>query len=131
MHSEIRTAFILSGPNVLADEITATLGTAPTKTWKIGDPFDPRASPLRADGGWQLDSGLPPSAELERQVRELRRLLEPAQTALAGLCARHDAMLSCAIYSYEGDRPAIHLDRDLVRFFAELNASIDIDLYVL
>ncbi len=42
-----------------------------------------------------------------------------------------DAEVTCVIYSYEGDRPAIFYESEQVRRLAELRAALNVDLYIL
>jgi len=38
--------------------------------------------------------------------------------------------MECIVKSYGGDRPQIFFDKEVIRKLAELNAEIDVDLYV-
>jgi hypothetical protein len=57
-------------------------------------------------------------------------LLAPAKTALSSFAHNWEAELSCAIYVYESS-PAISFGADAVKFFGDLGAAIDVDLYCL
>jgi hypothetical protein len=42
-----------------------------------------------------------------------------------------EAIFSAAVYIYDFDRPPMGFDSATISFFSQVNADIDIDLYVL
>lgn len=131
MRSDVYAALKITDPELDPDEVTAYLGMAPSKTWRVGDPVIPGAKLREKANGWLLKSGLPLAAPLEEHIRSLMELLQPVWPALVELCNKRHAEIYCVVYSYGGDRPGIFFDRDAVRRAADLNADIDVDLYIL
>lgn len=136
MATEILTEFTLTGIGFDPDEVTTLLGIKPTETWRLGDLIQNTFLHHKHDG-WCLSTGQEEldeqnSIDVPRQVRFIFEQLQPYTSKLKDVCARFrlDVELTCVVY-IEGDRPAIHFDSDVVRWLAELNAEIDVDLYVL
>jgi len=131
MESEISAFFTLTGLDFEPSEITAKVGIMPSKTWKIGDSIDPRASIRRKHNGWSVKSQLEKSADLEDHIKSVLEQLQPGWLSLIELCKSYYAEIECVIYIVGDDRPAIHFDKHILQQIGELNAEIDVDLYVL
>ncbi len=87
-------------------------------------------------GAWMLRSeGEADEADegtwLEARVLRVLGRLEPAWREFVELGIRFDAEMSCAVYSYEAQTPAIHLGKEIIGRLSELYAEIDIDVYCL
>lgn len=132
MKTEIFVAFVLIGFKCEPEEITETLGIVPTQTWKVGTPIGKRGIGRYEDNGWQVKSKLEKYADLESHIQSVLQQLEPAWESLAKISALYYTELSCHIYLYDDEQvPAIHFEQEVVRKIAELNAEIDVDIYVL
>jgi hypothetical protein len=130
MKSELSASFMLLGQEFDPAQVTAWVGLTPSRTWRIGDLVQPPAILRHKRNGWVLDSTLPASADLEEHVKSVLERLQPSWAVLVELALQYDTVISCVVYSYGGDRPAMHFDKDIVKRAAELNAAIDIDLYI-
>jgi hypothetical protein len=131
MESEISAAFTLTGPDLDPEHVTHKTGLAPSKTWRAGDLIQKPATIRYEHSGWRLKSQLPPSAGIEEHIRWLIERLAPSWEALKELGGRYRSEFSCTVYSYGGDRPAIHFASDVLTRAADLSAAIDVDLYVM
>ena len=133
MVSKISASFTLTDFKCLPEEITSILGIMPTKTWKIGDLISPRGRRYYEFNGWRLQSELQDSAELEEHVVSVLTKLQPSRKALIELCSQYDSEISCVIYASDRDEqvPAIHFEPSIVKKISELNAAIDVDMYLL
>ncbi len=130
MESEIYASFKIIGPHLDPEQVTRSIGISPSKTWRIGDLVVEQALLRHKNNGWLLKSNLPLSATLKEHVRFILAQLQVSWQALKELCTQHDAEISCVVMSYGGDRPAMFFDKDIISRAADLNAAIDIDLYV-
>ena len=132
MHSEVHAAYTLTGMEFDPDVITRKLQIAPTKTWRLGDPIQETILRHKHDG-WSISSDLSDTDDLEDHMRALLKLIYPRRKQLEQLRRQYklEAEFACAIYTYDGSRPAIHFDSEIVRQVAELGAEIDIDLFIL
>ena len=64
-------------------------------------------------------------------MRAILERLESGWRSIVELCLRYDAAITCVVKSYGGDRPLISFDKDTIKKIAELNADLDVDLYIL
>jgi len=131
MESEVSVSFTLTGVDLDPEEVTRLAGLRPTKTWRLGDVIRPPAILRYRHSGWRLKSALPPSASLREHLNSLLGQLEPSWEVARQLGRRYYAEIACVVYSRGGDRPEIRLDAGMLEKLTELNAALDIDLYVL
>ena len=130
MKSEVTVSFTLTAVDLDPDEVTLMLRQQPTKAWRVGDAIHPNALVRYQQSGWRLASELPSSSTLEDHVRAVLDRLAPVSVAAMELGNRYDAEVTCVMRIFGADRPPLHLPKDLVKRVAELNADVDIDLYV-
>lgn len=139
MESKVRACFALFGFQEDPDEVTRIIGMAPSRTDRIGKPLSSvlnpsaygSALPIAKVNSWELDSGLDTSADVASHMRALLDQLRPVWSVLHSLAERYQAVFTCIVESYGGDRPPIQFDKDVVRGIAELNAPLDVNLYIL
>ena len=131
MESESSAAFTLTGQGLDPDQVTVAAGIAPSVTWRTGDLVHPKATVRYQHNGWSVRSSLGPAADLEEHVTAVLDQLQAGWEALEELSGYQDAEVACTIYSYGGDRPAIHFTEDTIARIARLHAAVDVDLYVL
>lgn len=130
MESEVYAAFILQGSDLDPSQVTALVGVQPSETWRAGDLVSDRAIVRRKLSGWKINSALPLNAPLEEHVEAVLQQLKPGWLSLVELGSRNQAKVYCVVRSYGGARPALIFKRGIVKQVAELNAAIEIDLYV-
>jgi hypothetical protein len=130
MDSEVYAEFTLTGVDLNPDDVTSKVGIQPTKTWLKDDPISPKATIRYQQNGWTLRSHLEASDDLEEHFRVVLNQLNQGWQPLVELCSIYEAEFSGVIYT-SGDRPAIHFDKELLKAVLQLNAEIDVDLYVL
>lgn len=121
MRNEISVEFILTGLELNPEEITDLLKISPTSTWKLGDLIG-KSILGHKHNGWSLKSNLENSVDLEEHITYVLQKLLPSWQKLVDICYQYDAEISCVIYSYEAQAPAIHFNKDIIRRVAELNA---------
>ena len=129
MSNEIQVCLTLTSTTADPDELTSTIGIQPDKVWRTGDQIG-ASSRKYEHNGWQISSGRPADSDLEDHLQGLMELLAPATTALSSFAHNWEAELSCTIYAYESS-PAISFGADTVKFFGDIGAAIDVDLYCL
>lgn len=131
MNYKIFVAFMLTRFKCAPEEITAKIGITPSETWQTGDFVNKKKPFMRhQSNGWQLDSQLEKTAELEDHIQSVLQQLKPSWQSLIEISVDCYVEISCAIYLYSDNQlPAIHFNKEIVQQFAALNADIDIDLY--
>lgn len=113
----------------LPEEITTITGIQPTRIWHKGD-IRPKTIIREKENGWELQSKLPKEKPLIEHVEHLLSSIEQSHELFKTITARYYTELSCVVYFDESESlPEIHFDSNLIKKLAELNVSIDIDLY--
>lgn len=130
MTAEVYAEFTLSGNDLNPEEVTSKVGIQPTKTWYKDDLISPKATARYQQSGWSLRSHLETSDDLGEHFHVVLEQLKQNWQAVAELCSIYDAEFCGVIYT-PGDRPTIHFDRATLNAVLQLNAEIDVDLYVL
>ncbi len=130
MSFEISASLSFTGLNFDPQSITKELGIIPTKTWKLGDLIHPKATVTRQHNGWFLESQLSKNYELENHIKSLFEQLKPVWDIVQQMSHNYDTEISCVIYT-DGEIPTIHLDQEIINKSNQINAEIDIDLYIL
>lgn len=131
MRSEIKLIYRLTSDNDDLFSSVSKLKIQPDKTWKKGDLIDNRTLVKYKTNGISFSSYEESSNKFEAHVDSLIGILSPIKGALKKLSASCHSELSCVIYIYGDDRPAMHIDKKVLRFFSNLNTDIDVDLYTL
>lgn len=130
MATTVLSSFTLTGPSFDPAEVTRRIGLEPTKTWKTGDRVQ-GTQILRKHSGWVWAMPREESLDLGKQIAALLEQLGPFVSRINEV--RHElglgAEISCAIY-IEGQTPAVHFDRSVMSLASQLEAEIDLDIYV-
>ena len=122
--------YMLVGPDLDPQAISARTGIEPDQAWRAGEPR-PRTGAPYAEGAWLLESGLPRSAEFHDHLDALIARLRPAWEAFIDLGRRHKASVGAAITSYGAQGPLVQVSPDVSAALAEINATLGFDLYAL
>ena len=131
MESEIYAYFMLTGMEFDPDEVTAKVSIKPTETWRKGDLISTRGTRRHKQNGWSVYSKIEKYADLEEHINSVLEQLQPGWIPLRELCKVCEAEISCVIYYRSGSVPAINFDKYIVEKIHQLNATIDVDFYVL
>lgn len=130
MNSEVYAEFSLRGTDLNPEEVTSKLGIQPTKTWLKDELISPKARIRYQQNGWKLRSHLETSDDLGEHFHTVLEQFKQSWLPLVELCSIYEAEFCGVIYT-SGERPAIHFDKDILKAVLQLNAEIDVDLYVL
>jgi hypothetical protein len=128
MKTEIKASFGFTDFPMPPQELTKELGIEPTHSWKKGDPGIASKLPMK-NNGWELSSGLELSKDFESHLRALLDKIRPLKENFINVGKKFPTVLSCIIYIYGEDRPYLGFESTVVKELADLNATIDIDLY--
>ena len=110
-------------------EITKALGIQPTTTWSPGEKVR-NTRLVHQEKGWSIDINLADTIDWHEHVERLLSEVHPFQQDLARICGDYYAELACIFYLAGDDRPEIHFTPQQLRKLADLNAHIDVDLYL-
>jgi hypothetical protein len=125
----IQADFIITGTDILPDQITQELGISPTRTWRLGDSIQ-ETQLRRKHNGWCFSIGKRESAlDLEKPLVMLINHLLPYAQTISSLCEKHNLQseISCAIYISD-ETPIINFSPETISHLAQLNSFLDIDI---
>lgn len=129
MGTSVLSSFTLTGPSFDPEDITRRIGLEPTKTWKTGNRVQ-GTQIRRKHSGWVWSMPRGESLDLGKQVAALLERLGPFISRINEV--REELGLDaeiCAIY-IEGQTPAVHFDRSVMSVVNQLEAEIDLDIYL-
>jgi hypothetical protein len=112
---------------ITPEQISASVGINPTKSWRVGDRREPTIV-HENDNGWVLESDLPHEAPLEAHVESLLARLAPLSGEIEALAEVTAVEFSCVVYAKE--TPTLYFEKSWLRQIVKLGASLDIDLYL-
>ena|SRR5579883_1823616 len=130
MNSEVAASFRITGRDLDPDAVSQVTGVSPSTTWRMGEPVGTASRVVRRENGWVINSGLSSSEDVNAHVHSLLQVLRRSWNEFVEFGKAYDAEFSCVISSFAGDRPPIYFDKETVHQAAELNAELDVDLYV-
>ncbi|MBE9012942.1 DUF4279 domain-containing protein [Pseudanabaenaceae cyanobacterium LEGE 13415] len=130
MNAEMYAEFSLTGIDLNPEDVTSKVGIQPTKTWLKDELISSKAQIRYQQSGWKLRSYSTTSDDLSEHFHIVLEQLKQGWQPLVELCSIYDAEFCGVIYT-SGDRPAIHFDKEILKAVLQLNAEIDVDLYVL
>ena len=107
------------------EELLALTSVKPTKTWRKGEKRgkSPRHS------GFEVRPFEKETGGVEDKLHVLLDILLPFKSALRSLSTLASIGIYVVYYGYQGQMWGIHLDEETIRKLAELNLSVDFDLY--
>ncbi len=130
MKTEIKTSICFNDFPMHPDELSKELGVEATNIWVKGEKGK-RTNKLRKNNGWKLQSELDKSEDLEKHVMFLLNKIRPIKHNFLRFSINYEPILSCVVYIYDGDRPPLNFSQEIIKELSEINASIDVDLYIL
>ncbi|MGH2408971.1 MAG: DUF4279 domain-containing protein [Chloroflexota bacterium] len=113
------------------EQITAMIGMAPTESAKAGELVSEKTNYRRPRSRWKIKSSMVGSVPLGEQVESILKTLEPRREKVAEVSLQYEAGFGCAVYIYDAQGPALHLESSIVERIAALHAYVDVDVYCL
>ncbi|HEY3982900.1 DUF4279 domain-containing protein [Cedecea sp.] len=129
--STVNVYFLISGEGLKPTEITEKLSLKPTGSWMKGDPI-PGKNRCRVDSCWFLGTGDEESLDITEQFSKVFTILHGKQSVLVDMACDYDFeyQFNVVVQVENGIKPAMNLDRSLIKEINKLNASVDFDLYI-
>ncbi|ETS33334.1 MULTISPECIES: DUF4279 domain-containing protein [Photorhabdus] len=129
--STVCVYFLISGDRLNPEDVTEKLAIQPTKYWVKGDPI-PEKKRFRIDSCWLLSTGDEEFLDVGEQLGKILTLLQGKKKVLVKLADEYelDYQFNIVIKIEEGVKPAINLDKTMIKELDELKAGLDIDLYI-
>ena len=121
-----RISVFLRVLDIEPDEVTSIIGIQPSEFWHKGDP-QRLIKGVHLEHMWGLNSPLYRNGTLEEQIDALIDIVKPHINQFKLLPPVHEVFMYCGFNTEE--RPSIGLTSEQIKFLAQIDASIDIDVY--
>ncbi|MCI0359323.1 MAG: DUF4279 domain-containing protein [Planctomycetaceae bacterium] len=127
----VKVELRLTGEGFLPEDVTRVLQTAPTKTWRLGDPVQ-STQLVRECDAWVLGFPQCEAYDIEPVLSRLLDAIEPISERMAKAVAQFNLKpeISFGVY-IDGQSPAIQLSSDTIRRLAAIGVCVDVDLILL
>ena len=126
--SKFHVEFYYCGFSCDPDVISATLGLTPTKSWRKGD-VGPAPAMKRRSSAWEIKSRLPVTHKITEQIDDVVAQLAGVEEQLKALDFGGEFRMLVALYIVGDERPPFYVSKRAIKFMANLDADLDIDLY--
>lgn len=127
----IKTEFMIFSDDVNPIYITEKLGIRPTQSWAKGDDIKGK-SLKRKDSLWLLSTDYQESLDINESLDSLVSVLKNKTRELKELKTIYpvDYTVEIVVKVRNKEAPAIYFEKGRIQFFSDIQAAIDIDLYV-
>ncbi|MEB2302118.1 DUF4279 domain-containing protein [Lysinibacillus xylanilyticus] len=130
--TQVMVYFSLYGDAFPIDDVTGKLGVTPTEAYKKDDLIPNRSTVCyRKETSWDLGTGYQVSLDVNNQFQQIIDKLQNKSLIINDI--KEAYTLECkffiAVIIKEGNTPALYLDKDIIKFAANIEAEIDVDLY--
>ncbi|MGE7916370.1 DUF4279 domain-containing protein [Lysinibacillus xylanilyticus] len=130
--TQVMVYFSLYGDEFSIDDVTEKLGITPTKAFKKGDLIPNRSTVCyRKETRWDLGTVYQVSLDVNNQLQQIIDKLQSKSLIINEI--KESYSLKCKFFIVvkieEGNPPALYLDKDIIKFAANIEAEFDVDLY--
>jgi len=130
--TQVMVFFSLFGDDFSIDDVTEKLGVTPTEAYKKGDLIPSRSTiRYRKETCWNLGTGYQESLDVNNQLQQIIDKLQNKALIINEIKEAHtlECKFSIVVTLEEGYTPALYLDKDIIKFAANIEAEFDVDLY--
>jgi hypothetical protein len=121
--------FWVEGFECNPQEISDTLGLAANEAYSKGDLISEHSDRRRKRSSWKYISSLPREEPyIDSHIQNLVDVLITKKAEIEKLKTIYDIGINCVGY-YTNVNPGFHMSKELIKSCAELDISIDFDLY--
>lgn len=130
-NTNIKAEFIVYSDDLNPKLVTDFLGLSPTQSWAKGDDIRGKNN-RRKESIWLLSTEYEESLDINNQLSKLLIILNDKKYKLLELVQLYPVnyTMEIVIRVRKGEVPAIYFDSQTISFINEIQAKIDIDLYV-
>ena len=127
----VMAEFSIIGDDFVPQNITNQLKITPEKYWIKGDVIKGK-NIKRRETCWTISTGYEESFDISQQLYKVVNLLTKKKNMLNQLKDQYklEYLFSVVVKIENNEKPAMYFERDFIEFVNELEAEIDIDLYI-
>jgi len=127
--ARVRVSLRVFGDSLEPDEVSALLGSKPTRCHRKGDPVTGgNSAHVEPTGAWILDSQLSEKTEVEEHVETLLTRLSNDEDEWASLVSRFSASFHCSLFLDQYNE-GLEVSPRLARHVADRGLVIAFDIY--
>jgi hypothetical protein len=128
---EVKVYLRLFGEDLDPDEVTHLLGCQPSSSRRKGEVIpDRRYHRVASRGSWLLKGKLDSSIELEKQVKELMKIVTGDISVWHDLTNRFQLDISCSLF-LESINRGFELSSELMKYLSDRKINIGFDIYTI
>lgn len=128
--TNVKVEFSIFGDQFDPNIITNTLLINPTRAWLKGDPI--RRDLVRKETCWGIATDYEESLDINDQIDKVKALIQDQKDQVVKLIEQNN--LECkfeVVINIENNlKPAMYLNKDIIKFIYDLGAEIDFDPYI-
>lgn len=132
--SNIKIEFCIIGEDFIPEEITKMLNIYPTEAFRNNDEFmggSEKNIPMkRKECCWCIDTQYVESIDVIVELNKIYNILKDKTHILKEIKNKYSVFFKFDIIIHFTDNPIISLERDIIKFAAEIDAEIDFDTYI-
>ncbi|QUH26493.1 DUF4279 domain-containing protein [Serpentinicella alkaliphila] len=132
--SEVKIEFSIIGDDFFPEEITKLLGIQPTEAYCIDDEFlggSEKSIPMkRKETCWRIETDYAETIDVEFELRKIYNLIKDKADILKMIQNKFCTTCKFVIVIYFSDNPILGIDRDIIKFAAEIDAEFQFDTYI-
>lgn len=116
------------------EEISKIIGIEPTSIRIKGEARTKNNILKIEENCWVLSSGLDEDQDFEAHLNAIIEIIKQNLKGFKTVCKEYYTELSCIVKISENEEistPSIHLTKDAIGILAQINASIDYDIYLI
>lgn len=114
------------------EELTEKIGIKPDISWQKGDKVPNRNTDIkRKFSSWALSSGKSHTAPIDDHIDALISLIKPRYKIFKTFIKKFNGEFTIVIKSSNLANVGLTIKNDKLKFFTQLGAAIDIDIYFL
>ena len=131
--TQIKVILSIFGDEFLPENLTQLLNISPSKSWIKGDKVHDRNNLYRKESSWDYEIGFVQTLFLDEVYNMLLTVFENNINALKNYITENnlEVKIYIVIEIYDEEKPSIYFERRFLIFLNELNAEVDMDMYML
>jgi len=130
-HTNIRIEFKIYGDYIDIDNVTKMMGVSPTVTYLKGDSITNRPQ-TRKNALWAIETDYEESYSFDDALSEILRAIADKADVINKVKELYNVATSFTFVAniHNGESPGLYLDKDFIKFAAEIGAWIQFPTYV-
>lgn len=129
-YTKVMAEFNILGDSFPVEDITLKLSIIPTESYNKGDLS--KYNNIKKETCWCISTGYEESMDINDQLSKIIGEIRDKKDILIQLKNQYNLefQLMIVLNIIDNDKPAIYLDKDIIHFVSDIDASIQFDYYI-